>query len=123
MLEHILKVLLRKIERVMNWNLRKYISPENLLHHEELDESDLLDTYHHSIFHMIIGNLNWTVTLGQYNVQHAVSTLARYSQMPKEGHLNTTKRVLGYLKAHNKRKLVYDTSIPNLSEYKIEQHN
>ena len=118
-----IKSFIKKIERIMNSDLRKYNSPENPLYHPELDESDVFNTCNHSIFRMIIGSLYWTVTLGHYDVQHAVSTLARYTQLLREGHLDATKRILGDLKSHNKRKLVYNTSIPDLSEYKIEQYN
>ena len=57
-----IKRLIEKIERIMKWDLRKYNSPENPLYHPELDESNVLDTYNHSIFRMVIGSLYRTVT-------------------------------------------------------------
>ena len=52
-----------------------------------------------SKYRMLIGSMNWAVTLGRFDVYYAAATMARYSIAPREGHLKTVLRVFGYLKA------------------------
>ena len=40
---------------------------------------------------------------------YAVSTLARYNSLPREGHLKAALRLFSYLRAFSKAKLVFDT--------------
>ena len=54
-----------KIEKLMEWTLRSYMSPEDPNYSPELDETPLLGPEQHSQYRMIIGSLNWLVTLGQ----------------------------------------------------------
>ncbi len=53
----------------------------------ELENSPLLDVSEVAKYQMLIGCLNWIITLGRFDVQYATSTLSRYSTCPKEGHL------------------------------------
>ena len=94
----------------------KYNSSKDSNYHPEIVESKLLSDNHHTIFRMIIRGLNWKVILSRYDVQYSVINLAWYSQLPREGHMLALKGVLGYLKSHVKRKIIYDTTMPDLSE-------
>ena len=92
-----IKRLVEKIERIMSWDLRKYNSPKDPNYYPERDKSELLSEDNHTIYRIFIGSLNWTVTLGRYDVQHSVTILAQYSQLSRrEGHLLALKRVLFY---------------------------
>ena len=46
----------------------------------------------------MIGSLNWLISLGRFDVQYCTTTLARYNNGPREGHLKAVLRVLGYVK-------------------------
>ena len=59
---------------------------------------------------MLIGSLNWVVTLGRVDVMFAPIILARYSHAPRKGHLKTVLRAFGYLKNHAKGCIHFDTS-------------
>ena len=72
---------------------------------------------------MIIGSLNWLVTLGRYDIYHAASTMAQYGMAPREGHLNATKRILGYLRAYPKISIRYDARLPDFSKYKTTTYD
>ena len=61
----------------------------------ELDETPLLGPEQHSQYRMIIGSLNWLVTLGRYDIYHAASTMARYGMAPREGTSQRNKAHLG----------------------------
>ena len=91
-----------KIEKLMEWTLRSYMSPENPDYHPELDESDFLSAESISKYRMMVGSLNWAVTLGRFDVCHATHNLARYANVPREGHMEAMKRVFGYLKNYLK---------------------
>ena len=107
----------------MEWTLRSYMSPEDPNYSPELDETPLLGLEHHSQYRMIIGSLNWLVTLGRYDIYHAASTMARYGMAPREGHLNATKCILGYLRAYLKISIHYDARRPDFSHYKTTTYN
>ena len=72
-----IKGLAEKIERLREWDLRKYNSPEDPNYHPKLDKTYFLDDDHHNIYRMITRSLNWTITLDGYIFQHSVTTLAR----------------------------------------------
>ena len=112
-----------KIEKLMEWTLRSYMSPEDPNYAPELDETPLLGPEQHSQYRMIIGSLNWLVTLGRYDIYHAASTMARYGMAPREGHLNATKRILGYLRAYPKISIRYDARLPDFSKYKTTTYD
>lgn len=62
---------------------------------------------------MLIGSLNWAVTLGRVDIMFATMTLARYSCVPREGHMKTALRAFGYLKQNQKGAIKIDTSTPD----------
>ena len=91
-----------KVESLMEWKLRHFMSPEDPEYHLELDESDILEGNDVSKFGMLVSSQNWPVMLGQYDIQHATQTLARYSRIPREGHMKAARRIFGYIKTTQK---------------------
>ena len=83
-----------KIEKLMEWLLRSYMSPEDPNYSPELDKTPLLGPEQHLQYRMIIGSLNWLVTL--IRLQH----LPRQPQpigLVRDG---TTRRTPTLYKAH-----------------------
>jgi len=62
----------------------------------------LLDDDGITRYRMCIGCINWAVTIGRFDAMFAAITMARYSAVPREGHLNVALRIIGYLKYHAK---------------------
>lgn len=63
--------------------LEGFMSPMDLKFHAETDESNFTigeDIYK---YRMIVGSLNWLVTLGIHDAHYAVSILARHVMMPR----------------------------------------
>ena len=83
-----------KIESLMEWKLKHYTSPEDPDYHPEVDETPFLVGEDVAKYRMLVGSLNWLITLGRYDVHHSCVTLARYMMIPREGHLNTIKESL-----------------------------
>ena len=112
-----------KLKKLMEWSLRSYMSPKDPNYSLELDKTPLLGPQQHSQYRMIIGSLNWLVTLRRYSIYHPASTMARYRMAPQEGHLSATKRILGYLRAYLKISIWYDTQMPDFTMYKTPTCN
>jgi len=64
---------------------------------------------------MLVGSLNWLVTLGWYDIQHATQTLAQYSSIPREGHLKATKQIFRYVKSYAKVAIRYVLAMPDFA--------
>ena len=75
----------------------KYRSPVDKDDHPELDTSPLLDEDGVSKYQSLIGALQWTVTLGRFDIAVAVMTMSSYRVAPRRGHLERVKRIVGYL--------------------------
>ena len=76
---------------------RKYASPLEKNDHPELDDSPLLDEEGIRRYQSLIGTLQWTITLGRFDIGTAVMTMSSYRTAPREGHLERLKRICGYL--------------------------
>ena len=50
------------------------------------------------------------VILGRFDVMYATNTLARFSMTPRLGHIEATKRILGYLKKHPDHRILLNPS-------------
>ena len=72
---------------------------------------------------MLIGAGIWAVTLGRFDVHYAISTMARFNILPREGHLKELLRVFGYLKHFAKRRIIIDTETADHSNLKFTEHN
>ena len=68
--------------------------------HPENDNLPLLGDSNHRKFQMLIGMLNWAVTIGWFDVAYAMSSLSCFSACPREGHLKRALHIFGYLKRH-----------------------
>ena len=65
--------------------------------HPELDTSPLLDQSDIQKYQSLIGALQWTITLGRFDIATAVMTMSGFRVAPREGHLDRVKRIVGYL--------------------------
>ena len=112
-----------KIESLMGWTLKNYNNPMDPSYHAEVDNSDFLEGDDISKYRMMVGSLNWLVTLGRYDIHFAVTTLARHMMIPRQGHMHAMRRLFGYLKNNKQFGIKYDTKEPNFSEHKITQYD
>ncbi|MGH3054647.1 MAG: Ty1/Copia family ribonuclease HI, partial [Gaiellaceae bacterium] len=117
-----IKNICERIEKMFEIKLRSQGSPMIQSYHPELDISDLLQGDMITKYQMLIGAANWIVILGRFDILYTVSTMARYSTMPRNGHLDALLRLFGYLKAYMKAKIIVDTSMPNV-DGELTHHN
>ena len=78
-----------------------FSSPLESNDHPELDESPILNEDGRAKYLSMIGQLQWLITIGRFDLMSAVTTMARFRMEPREGHLKRLKRMYGYLR--NKR--------------------
>ena len=81
--------------------------------HPEIDTSDLLPPSGISQYQSLIGELQWAITLGQFDLLPAMVSLARFRTAPRIGHLDRLKRVYGYLKHYPDGAIRFRTGIPD----------
>jgi hypothetical protein len=61
---------------------------------------------------MLIGMLNWIVSIGRFDIAHSVTSLSRFSSCPRKGHLDRALRIFGYLKKKPNRRILVDSRDP-----------
>ena len=74
-----------------------YSSPLMANDHPEMDMSELLDDDGIHQYQSLIGVLQWTISLGRFDVATAVMTMSGFRTAPRVGHLERLKRICGYL--------------------------
>jgi hypothetical protein len=91
-------------------------------YHPEIDDSPLCNDEDAARSRSIIGCCVWIIVLGRFDIAYATSAMSRFNMSPREGHLKAVRRILSYLKAFPKGRIVVDTSYPDHSIYPIEDH-
>ena len=72
-------------------------SPLDKNDHPELDNSEVANDDLITKFMCMIGQLQWAVTLGRYDILAHVMSLSHFRLAPKVGHIKRMKRIYGYL--------------------------
>ena len=106
-----LKEALKRVESIFG-SLAKKTTPCVPGDHPELDDSEMLNDDEHRKFQMLVGILNWIVTIGRFDVAYATMSLARFTAAPRRGHLNRALQVFGYLKKRPNRRFCIDSGDP-----------
>ena len=61
----------------------------------------------------MVGQLQWAVTLGRYDILAHPMSMSRFSLAPKVGHIERMKRICGYLSRTKHCALRFRTDEPN----------
>ncbi len=72
-----IKNVTERIEKIFETCLRSWYSPMVKKYCPGLDTNRFLESSEVSKYQILIGSLNWIVTLSRFDVQHATSTLER----------------------------------------------
>ena len=64
--------------------------------HPELDTSELCDDHQTKQFQRLIGQLQWLISLGCFDIADHVMSRSRFRAQPRKGHLDRAKRIVGY---------------------------
>jgi hypothetical protein len=84
--------------------------------HPELDESPLLDKDGIRKYQSLIGTLQWTISLGRFDIAMAVMTMSSFRVAPREGHLERLQRICRYLVKFKSACIRVRTELPDYSD-------
>ena len=59
--------------------------------HPELDTSEILEGQEVNHYLTMVGQLQWLITLGRFDIQAQVITMSRFRAQPRKGHLERLK--------------------------------
>ena len=88
--------------------LRKQHTPFDENYHAELDDSPLVSPERITIYRSLIGSANWVLTLGRFDIAYTLSTLSRYNNAPREGHMKALQRLFCYLNTYKDGQIILD---------------
>ena len=94
-------------------SLPEVISPLDKKDHPELDNSDLASDDLFTKFMCMIGQLQWAVTLGRYDILAHVMSMSRFRLAPKVGHIERMRRINGNLSRTKYYASRFRTEVPN----------
>ena len=99
---------IKKVEAEF-WCLRQTKTPMPTSDcHPELDNTPLLSLDDHRRFQMLLGMLQWMVTIGRPDLCHGVAMLNRFGACPREYHLELALGMFEYLKKFPTRQIAID---------------
>ena len=64
--------------------------------HPELDTSEILEGDMAAKYLTMVGQLQWLVTLGRFDLHAHVATMSRFRTAPGKGHMDRLKRIYVY---------------------------
>ena len=91
--------------------------------HPELDGTELLTGKSIQHYLTMIGQLQWLVTLGRFDIHTQVTTLSRFRSAPRKGHLERLQRIYGYVKKTKHYSVRYRSEEPDYSYLPNMKHD
>jgi len=81
--------------------------------HPELDMSKELDAEGIKNYQLLIGALQWSVSLGRFNITTAVMTMSGFRVAPRKGHMEHVQHIIYYLVKMKHTAIRFHTEEPN----------
>ena len=91
--------------------------------HPELDTSELCDDHQTKQFQTLIGQLQWLISLGRFDIAVHVMSLSRFRAQPRKGHLDRAKRIVGYLLFLPDGAIRFRAGEPDFSSLKDQEYD
>ena len=83
--------------RLCNEDPRKgYKTPLDKKDLPELDTSEILEGDMAAKYLTMVGQLQWLVTLGRFDIHAQVATMSRFRAAPRQGHMDSLKKIYSY---------------------------
>jgi len=102
---------------------RRYNSPLEKGDHPELDTSDPLDEDGIRQYQSLIGSLQWTISLGRFDIATAVMSMSSFRVAPRTGHLERVQRICGFLYKFKEACIRVRTEIPDYSDLPVPTYD
>jgi len=75
----------------------KPLSPLEKGDHPEMNDSEFLDDNGTQTYQSLVGVLQWSISIGWFDITTAVMTMLSFQAQPHLGHLEHIKQICGYL--------------------------
>ena len=115
--------ILESYERMFKEKPRKSRPPLEGGDHPELYTSELCDDHQTKQFQTLIGQLQWPISLGRFDIAVHVMSLSRFRAQPRKGHLDRAKRIVGYLLFLPDGAIRFRTGEPDFSSLKDQEYD
>ena len=115
--------ILESYERMFKEKPRKSRPPLEGGDHPELDTSELCDDHQTKQFQTLIGQLQWLISLGGFDIAVHVMSRSRFRAQPRKGHLDRAKRIVRYLLFLPDGAIRFRTGEPDFSSLKDQEYD
>ena len=115
--------ILESFGRMFKEKPRKSRPPLEGGDHPELDTSELCDEHQTKQFQTLIGQLQWLISLGRFDIAVHVMSLSRFRAQFRKGHLDRAKRIVGYLLFLPDGAIRFRTGEPDFSSLKDQEYD
>jgi hypothetical protein len=88
-----------------------------------LDVTPFLDDEETNFYQSQVRILRWMVELGRLDLYLYVALLSSYLFQPRQGHLEAVYYMFGYLKAHDRSTMVFDSNYINWKDEDFPRHD
>jgi hypothetical protein len=103
-----------QFENIFSCKPREYSSPLEKVNHPEVDSSNDLDNEVIKRYQKMIGCLQWDVSLGRLDIKTETMPMSRFRSAPRQGHLDTMKRIYGTFKRFSRNAISVRSSVSDL---------
>ena len=91
--------------------------------HPELDTSDYCNEDETKAYQSLIGSMQWLISMGRFDTATAVMSMSRFRALPRKGHLERVKRIVGYAVNMRNAAIRFRVNEPDYSDVPIPEYD
>ena len=115
--------ILESYERMFKEKPRKSRPPLEGGDHPELHTPELCDEHQTNQSQTLVGQLQWLISPGHFDIAVHVMSLSRFRAQPRKGHLDRAKRIVGYLLFLPDGAIRFRTGEPDFSSLNDQEYD
>ena len=115
--------ILESYERMFKEKPRKSRPPLEGGDHPELHTPELCDEHQTNQFQTLVGQLQWLILPGHFDIAVHVMSLSRFRAQPRKGHLDRAKKIVGYLLFLPDGAIRFRTGEPDFSSLNDQEYD
>ena len=115
--------ILESYESMFKEKPRKSRPPLEEGDHPELHTPELCDEHQTNQLQTLVGQLQWLISPGHVDIAVNVMSLPRFRAQPRKGHLDRTKRIVGYLLFLPDGAIRFRTGEPDFSSLNDQEYD
>ena len=115
--------ILESYERMFKEKPRKSRPPLEGGDHPELHTPELCDVHQTNQFQTLVGQLQWLISPGHFDIAVHVMSLSRFRAQPRKGHLDRAKRIFEYLLFLPDGAIRFRTGEPDFSSLNDQEYD